>query len=81
METPVASDATIATISDLAAEAGLARIHMFAWRDLDDDEAGGSEVHAHNVASIWAQAGLRVTHRTSFAAGPATGGHSVTATP
>ena len=27
---------------------------MLAWRDLDDVEAGGSEVHAHNVASIWA---------------------------
>lgn len=69
METPVASDATIATISDLAAKAGLGRVHVFAWRDLDDDEAGGSEVHAHNIESIWTQAGLRVTHRTSFAQG------------
>ena len=42
---------------------------MLAWRDLDDVEAGGSEVHAHNIASLWAQAGLEVMHRTSFAAG------------
>ncbi|MCC6226277.1 MAG: glycosyltransferase family 4 protein [Microthrixaceae bacterium] len=53
----------------MAAEADLAHIHMLAWRDLDDVEAGGSEMHAHNVASIWAQAGLKITMRTSFAAG------------
>jgi len=69
MQTPVASDATVATISDLATRAGLRHVHMLAWRDLDDDEAGGSEVHAHNIASIWTQAGVRVTMRTSFAVG------------
>ncbi|MCB1258116.1 MAG: glycosyltransferase family 4 protein [Microthrixaceae bacterium] len=42
---------------------------MLAWRDLDDDEAGGSEVHAHNIASIWTQSGLHVTMRTSAAIG------------
>lgn len=42
---------------------------MLAWRDLDDDEAGGSEVHAHNIASIWTQSGIEVTMRTSFAVG------------
>lgn len=42
---------------------------MLAWRDLADDEAGGSEVHAHNIASIWTQAGLSVTMRTSRAPG------------
>lgn len=42
---------------------------MLAWRDLDDDEAGGSEVHAHNIASIWTQSGLDVTMRTSAAKG------------
>jgi len=42
---------------------------MLAWRDLDDAEAGGSEVHAHNIAAIWAQAGVEVTMRTSAAAG------------
>ncbi len=42
---------------------------MLAWRDLDDPEAGGSEVHASTVAQLWAEAGIEVTMRTSFAAG------------
>jgi glycosyltransferase involved in cell wall biosynthesis len=66
---PIASEATLKALGDLAAEAGLRRIHMLAWRDLDDVEAGGSEVHAHHVASLWAQAGIEVLHRTSYAAG------------
>jgi glycosyltransferase involved in cell wall biosynthesis len=69
MQNPVASDATIATIQEQAGRAGLRHVHMLAWRDLDDDEAGGSEVHAHQIASIWTQAGVRVTMRTSFAVG------------
>ena len=44
-------------------------MHLVSWRDLDDDEAGGSEVHASNVATRWAAAGLEVTLRTSFAVG------------
>ena len=54
---------------DLAAEAGLRRVSMLAWRDLDDPEAGGSELHASRVASLWAEAGIEVTMRTSYAAG------------
>ncbi|HVX21240.1 MAG TPA: glycosyltransferase family 4 protein [Acidimicrobiales bacterium] len=49
----------------IAAEAGLRRVHFVAWRDLDDPEAGGSELHAHRVAALWAEAGLEVTFRTS----------------
>ncbi|MEM8704970.1 MAG: glycosyltransferase family 4 protein [Actinomycetota bacterium] len=56
-------------IGDLAAEAGIRRIHVLAWRDLDDVEAGGSELHASTVAARWAQAGVEVVMRTSFAAG------------
>jgi glycosyltransferase involved in cell wall biosynthesis len=52
-----------------AAEAGLARVHFVAWRDLDDPEAGGSELHAHRIASLWADAGLDVTFRTSAVPG------------
>jgi len=59
----------IAKIGDLAADAGIRRVCMLAWRDLDDPEAGGSEVHASTVAAIWGQAGIEVTMRTSFAAG------------
>lgn len=69
MLTPVASDATVKALGDLAAEVGIAHVHLLAWRDLDDVEAGGSELHAHHVAAIWAQAGLQVTMRTSFAPG------------
>jgi glycosyltransferase involved in cell wall biosynthesis len=56
-------------IGDLAAEAGIGRIHVLAWRDLDDVEAGGSELHASNVAARWAAAGIDVVMRTSHAAG------------
>src|SRR4051794_14394116 len=56
-------------LGDLAAAAGLRRIHMLAWRDLDDVEAGGSEVHAANIASRWAEAGIEVVLRTSYAQG------------
>lgn len=66
---PRANRETIDTITELAQRSGLRRIHVFGWRDLDDDEAGGSEVHADSIESIWAQAGLDVTHRTSFALG------------
>ena len=52
-----------------AAKVGLSRIHLLAWRDLDDPEAGGSELHAHRIATLWARAGLDVTMRTSTAAG------------
>ena len=58
----------IAKLGDVAAAARLRRIHILMWRDLDDPEAGGSELHAHEIASRWAAAGLDVTIRTSFAA-------------
>ncbi len=56
-------------LGDIAAAAGLRRIHMLAWRDLDDVEAGGSEVHAASVAAHWAEAGIEVVMRTSYAQG------------
>lgn len=56
-------------ISDLAASTGLRRIHILAWRDLADVEAGGSELHAAKIAAVWARAGIDVTMRTSHAAG------------
>lgn len=56
-------------LGDLAAAAGIRRIHMLAWRDLDDVEAGGSEVHAAEVARLWSEAGIEVVMRTSFAQG------------
>ncbi|MGI8754360.1 MAG: glycosyltransferase family 4 protein, partial [Acidimicrobiales bacterium] len=56
-------------LGDLAAAAGLRRIHLLAWRDLDDVEAGGSEVHAAEIARRWAEAGIEVVMRTSYAQG------------
>lgn len=59
-------------VSDLAT-LGIRRVHVLAWRDLDDVDAGGSEVHADEVMRRWAAAGLDVVHRTSAAPGlPAT---------
>jgi glycosyltransferase involved in cell wall biosynthesis len=58
-----------ATLASIAAQAGLRRIHFVAWRDLDDPEAGGSELHAHKIASHWAAAGLDITFRTSAVPG------------
>jgi glycosyltransferase involved in cell wall biosynthesis len=52
-------------LASIAHAAGLRQVHFVAWRDLDDPEAGGSELHAHRIASLWAEAGLDVTFRTS----------------
>ena len=54
-------------------DAGIHRVHVLAWRDLDDPDAGGSEVHADHFMRRWADAGLDVLHRTSAGVGiPAT---------
>ena len=45
------------------------RVEVIAWRDLDDPEAGGSELHAAEVLRRWAAAGLEITHRTSAVEG------------
>jgi glycosyltransferase involved in cell wall biosynthesis len=58
-----------AKLGDIAARAGLRRVHFIAWRDLSDPEAGGSEIHAHEIAKRWAQAGMDITFRTSYAPG------------
>lgn len=68
-------DASSATLSERVHASGIARVHFVAWRDLDDPEAGGSELHAHEIASRWASAGLEVTVRTSAIAGLASTGH------
>ena len=52
-------------LASLVANSPLRAIKIVAWRDLDDPEAGGSELHAHRIAALWAQAGLDVTMRTS----------------
>ncbi len=67
--TPEPRSTAVARIADLARESGLRRVHMLAWRDLADVEAGGSELHAATIARIWAEAGVDVTMRTSYAQG------------
>ncbi len=59
----------VAAAVSAARSAGIERVHFLAWRDLDDEEAGGSELHAHRIASLWAENGLRVTMRTSRVSG------------
>ena len=56
-------------LDDLIATSGIRRVHVLAWRDLDDPEAGGSELHAHEVMRRWTAAGLEVTARTSVVVG------------
>jgi glycosyltransferase involved in cell wall biosynthesis len=57
--------AVAAELQDL----GVRTIHVLAWRDLHDPEAGGSELHADECMRRWSEAGLHVVHRTSAAAG------------
>ena len=63
--------ASVAELAELARGAGLRRVAILAWRDIDDPEAGGSELHAHEVATRWATAGIDVVVRTSSVAGRA----------
>jgi glycosyltransferase involved in cell wall biosynthesis len=60
------------THEDLVADVvghGVRRVHVLAWRDLDDPDSGGSEVHADQFMRRWADAGLEIVHRTSAAVG------------
>ncbi len=52
-------------IAGMASDLGLGRVRMLAWRDIEDPEAGGSELHAHRIASLWAKHGIDVELRTS----------------
>ena len=71
-DVPGASGApATAELAEIAREAGLRRVAILAWRDIDDAEAGGSELHAHEVATRWAAAGIDVVLRTSSVAGRA----------
>ncbi len=53
------------SLGEIAERAGLKRIDVVAWRDFDDPEAGGSELHAHRVMAAWAKAGIDVSMTTS----------------
>jgi glycosyltransferase involved in cell wall biosynthesis len=68
---PTADVDISAKIGDVAAAAGLRRIGIVAWRDLEHPEAGGSEVHAARIAERWAAAGIDVSISTSTFPGSA----------
>src|ERR1700728_2421409 len=55
----------VAALAELVEGSGIRRVDVVAWRDLDDAEAGGSELHAHEVLSRWAAAGVDVHLWTS----------------
>lgn len=60
------------SLEDMAREMidrGVRRIHVLAWRDLEDPDAGGSEIHADEFMRRWQDAGLDLLHRTSRAVG------------
>lgn len=67
-----AGDGLRALVAD-AVDDGLRRVEIVAWRDLDDPEAGGSELHVHEIARRWASAGLLVAVRTSAVRGAPAG--------
>jgi len=56
-------------LGEIAERSGLRRIDVLAWRDFDDPEAGGSELHAHRVIAAWSKAGLDVSMTTSSVPG------------
>lgn len=56
-------------LGEIAERSGLRRIDVLAWRDFDDPEAGGSELHAHRIISAWSDAGLDVSMTTSSVPG------------
>jgi glycosyltransferase involved in cell wall biosynthesis len=59
------------SLARTVAASSIRAVRMAAWRDLDDPEAGGSELHADRIATAWAAAGLDVEMRTSTVPGAA----------
>ena len=56
---------SLAVAADRLHRLGIRRVESYAWRDLDDAEAGGSELHADEIFRRWATVGVDVLHRTS----------------
>jgi glycosyltransferase involved in cell wall biosynthesis len=60
-----------ARIGRMAEAAGIRKVDVIAWRDLDDVEAGGSELHADEILQRWAEGGIDVRLWTSRVDGAA----------
>ncbi len=58
-------------LHELVEGSGIRRVDVVAWRDLDDPEAGGSELHAHEILKRWASAGVDIRLWTSRVDGAA----------
>jgi len=58
-------------IGRTAEAAGIRKVDVVAWRDLDDVEAGGSELHADEILQRWAEGGIDVRLWTSRVDGAA----------
>ena len=56
---------SLTVAADRLRRLGIRRVESYAWRDLDDAEAGGSELHADEIFRRWATVGVDVLHRTS----------------
>ena len=56
-------------LASLVEKSPIRTVRVLAWRDLDDPEAGGSELHMDQFLRRWADAGLRVDARTSAVMG------------
>ena len=57
------------SLPEIAEVAKLRNVDVVAWRDFDDPEAGGSELHAHRILSNWADAGININMTTSTVPG------------
>ncbi len=69
LESPELRQFADMSLSEIARAAVLRHIEVVAWRDFDDPEAGGSELHAHRILSAWSRAGLKIDMTTSSVAG------------
>jgi glycosyltransferase involved in cell wall biosynthesis len=69
---PAADDphARLGVSAEALRRLGVRTIHSFSWRDLDDPDAGGSELHHDAIFTRWAAAGLDIVHRSSTADRP-----------
>jgi glycosyltransferase involved in cell wall biosynthesis len=56
-------------LANRVAASTIKKVRVLAWRDLDDVEAGGSELHMDQFLRRWAAAGLHIDSRTSAVAG------------
>ncbi len=60
-----AADERLSAAAERVRRLGITCVESYAWRDLDDPEAGGSEVHADEILRRWSALGIAVHHRTS----------------